>query len=240
MHHKKWFVAFVACALVLTLLAGCNQAQRPNDDNDIVPSPTRANDGNRDLPFGNDTGDNRNNLNNDRFGTRTNDGVGNNNNAGNNAGNNMGNNRMGNNNGLNGNNGVGNNNINGNNGIGNNVNNNNNDNMRLADDIADRVADMKQVNDATVLLNNRNAFVAVDMSGDKEGRLTNDLKDQITNKVRDTDANINNVYVSADADFFDRVGQYADDVRDGEPIQGLVDEITETIRRVFPTTNDSR
>lgn len=108
-------------------------------------------------------------------------------------------------------------------------------NMRLADDIANRLTNMREIDAATVMLSDNNAFVAVDMPGRQQGRVTNDLKNRISDEVRHLDRDIDNVYVSADPDFFNRMGGYARDIRNGEPIQGLADQVTETIRRVFPT-----
>ena len=109
--------------------------------------------------------------------------------------------------------------------------------MRLADDIAQRVANMQDVGNATVFVTGDNAYVAVDMPGNRQGHLTNDLKGRIAKTVRGMDNDIDDVYVSADPDFFNRMGKYAGDVRNGRPIQGMVNQITETIRRVFPTTD---
>lgn len=112
---------------------------------------------------------------------------------------------------------------------------NDRNNMRLADDIANRLTNMREVDAATVWLSGNNAYVAVDIEGDREGRVTNKLKDRIGDEVRHMDGNIDNVYVSADPDFFDRMGGYARDIRNGAPIEGMFDEVNETLRRVFPT-----
>ncbi|WP_054949382.1 YhcN/YlaJ family sporulation lipoprotein [Numidum massiliense] len=109
--------------------------------------------------------------------------------------------------------------------------------MRLADDVADKVADMREVKSATVMLMGNTAYVAVDMPAREQGRLTNRLKDRIGDVVRRADSRIDNVYVSADADFFQRMGGYARDIRGGKPIRGMVNEITETFRRTFPTAH---
>lgn len=111
----------------------------------------------------------------------------------------------------------------------------NRNNMRLADDIANRLTNMREIDEATVFLTGNTAYVAVDMPGRQEGQLTNNLKDRIADEVRHLDTRIDNVYVSADPDFFSRMGAYARDIRNGRPISGLANEITETLRRIFPT-----
>lgn len=110
-------------------------------------------------------------------------------------------------------------------------------NYRLADHIADKLANRRDINNATVMLTDNNAYVAVDMPGNREGDLTNDMKKSISRDVKKMDKSVNNVYVSADADFFTRMGDYARDIRNGHPIRGMADQVTETIRRVFPTAH---
>lgn len=121
----------------------------------------------------------------------------------------------------------------------NNVNNVNDDNrngnnMREADDIADKITDMKEVNNATVIVTDNNAYVAVVLTGNKQGDVTQSLKKKISDKVKATDKSINNVYVSANPDFVDRMQDYGRRIRKGEPIKGLLDEFGQMTRRVFP------
>lgn len=63
------------------------------------------------------------------------------------------------------------------------------------------------------------------------------LKQQIVDKVRSTSgANIQNVFVSANPDFVQRMNNYAQDVRQGRPLAGLVQEFNTLVQRIFPTT----
>ncbi|MGV2911482.1 YhcN/YlaJ family sporulation lipoprotein, partial [Bacillus safensis] len=77
-------------------------------------------------------------------------------------------------------------------------------------------------------------FVAVVLEGNKSGDVTDDLKKKISDKVKSTDQQIDNVYVSANPDFVDRMQGYGKRIKSGEPISGFFDEFTETVRRVFP------
>ena len=72
------------------------------------------------------------------------------------------------------------------------------------------------------------------MKGNPKGNLTNELKGKISKKVKETDNNINNVFVSANPDFVDRMRNYGDRIQNGEPIEGLFEEFGETINRIFP------
>ncbi|MGE6630778.1 YhcN/YlaJ family sporulation lipoprotein [Bacillus sp. NPDC077027] len=106
--------------------------------------------------------------------------------------------------------------------------------VRVADKAADKVANMSEVKTANVLVTGKNAFVAVVLEGNKSGDVTDDLKKKISDKVKSTDQNIDNVYVSANPDFVDRMKGYGKRIQSGEPISGFFDEFTETVRRVFP------
>ncbi|UOR13276.1 YhcN/YlaJ family sporulation lipoprotein [Halobacillus amylolyticus] len=156
---------------------------------------------------------------------------GNNNNA-NNQGNNDAN--------LNGNN-------QGNNNIGGNVNDQGNNNRgNGADqhnyDVAEQAAksiegNVKGVNEAYVLTTNDNAYVATvldNQNGEAKQEVSDELEQQITQIVKDTDQGINNVYISSNPDFVDLTNNYVSDVDNGEPVQGFFREFGQMVDRVFP------
>lgn len=64
--------------------------------------------------------------------------------------------------------------------------------------------------------------------------ITDDVKEKISDIVKDTDKNIDNVYVSTSPDFFELSNEFADDMDNGEPIEGFFDQIGNMIERVFP------
>lgn len=80
--------------------------------------------------------------------------------------------------------------------------------------------------------------------------ITTEIKDMIADVIKKSDTNIKNVYVSANPDFVDRVGNFVTDVSNGHPISGVVDEFQTLVNRIFPTpsgntnntntTNDQR
>lgn len=257
--NQPWLNLVVVSLLVLTLLTGCATTNRSNDN--VTPAPTRAPGAGPGINnnAGQNTWDGGYNAGSRAPGT----GPGVNGNAGPNTwdgGNNPGartpgtaspgaNNLGPNNNAGQNNTGIGRNQT-GTYGGWNNTGNNrtnmgtrgtagtrSNADLRLADHIADKLSDRRDISNATVMLTNNNAYVAVDMPGNREGELTNDLKKSISREVKKMDKSIDNVYVSADVDFMNRMGTYARDIRNGRPIRGMVEEVTETIRRVFPTAH---
>ncbi|MCY9516477.1 YhcN/YlaJ family sporulation lipoprotein [Paenibacillus apiarius] len=149
--------------------------------------------------------------------------------------------------------------------------------MEMSQKIANKVAAIKGVKSANVLLTNNNAYVAVQtddtagtrglsgMNGNRSnarsfgtttkrtnmGTYSNrtntynngigandvdrDLKNKIANTVKKEAPNCNNVYVSANPDFVDRMNRYMNQAGNGQPLTGLANEIQEMIYRVFPT-----
>jgi spore cortex protein len=84
-----------------------------------------------------------------------------------------------------------------------------------------------------VLVTGKHAYVAV-VVNTPEGPLSRELEEQIAQQVRATDQNIQNVYVSTNPEFVDRINRYVTDVRQGHPVTGFFQEFTEIVKRIFP------
>lgn len=67
--------------------------------------------------------------------------------------------------------------------------------------------------------------------------VSSQLKDQITDEVQRLKPNVRNVYISANPDFTDRVSGYMDEIDQGRPVRGLIDEFNTMVRRMFPDNN---
>ena len=127
-------------------------------------------------------------------------------------------------------------------GLDNGVDHNGESRLDLAEDAADKVAELDEVDNATVIITDNNAYVAVVMhdgaedtnNPDGEDALSKDLEDKIAEKVREVKSDVNNVYVSLNPDFVDRMRDYGTRISEGEPIEGFFDEFGEAIRNVFP------
>ncbi|WP_425490374.1 YhcN/YlaJ family sporulation lipoprotein [Heyndrickxia vini] len=118
----------------------------------------------------------------------------------------------------------------------NNINNNGNVNnkMRVADKAADKVAKLKEVDRANVIVTDNNAYVAVMLTDRSRNELSKTVENKIAKEVRKADNDIDNVYVSVNPDFFDRMTDYGNDIRNGHPISGLFDQFNQTVQRIFP------
>lgn len=119
-----------------------------------------------------------------------------------------------------------------------NGNDNNNDNnqtrLEVADKAADRIAKLDEVETANVIVANRNAYVAVVLQNGANGEVTDRLEKKIADQVRATDRDIRDVFVSSNPDFVNRMEDYGSRINKGDPVTGLFEEFTETVRRVFP------
>ncbi|MEH7115269.1 YhcN/YlaJ family sporulation lipoprotein [Neobacillus niacini] len=115
-----------------------------------------------------------------------------------------------------------------------NVNNNNNQ-IAVADEAADKIVSMGEVEHANVLVTDHNAYVAVRLANETGNQLERDVERKIADVVKSTDRSINNVYVSVNPDFYTRTTSYANDIRNGHPVAGFFDEFNTLVRRVFPT-----
>lgn len=76
-----------------------------------------------------------------------------------------------------------------------NVRNDNRSKMRVADEVADKVSDMPEVDTANVIVTENNAYVAAKLNG-SANKLTSAVEDKIARKVKSVDPDIDNVYVS--------------------------------------------
>jgi len=116
--------------------------------------------------------------------------------------------------------------------------NNRNDNqnrMAVADKAAEKIVSMREVDQANVIVTDNNAYVAAKLANHNGNRLEKDIENKISDVVKSTDQNIDNVYVSVNPDFYERTTSYANDIRNGRPIAGFFDEFNTLVRRVFPT-----
>ncbi|MBH0228649.1 YhcN/YlaJ family sporulation lipoprotein [Halobacillus yeomjeoni] len=91
------------------------------------------------------------------------------------------------------------------------------------------------VDKAYVLKTRDNAYVAAVLDRNRGAAdLTDKIEKDITKAVKDTDQDINNVYVSSNPDFIDLTNTYINDERSGEPMQGFFQDFGQMVDRMFP------
>lgn len=102
----------------------------------------------------------------------------------------------------------------------------------IAEEAAEKVTELDFVSSAYVLKTSKNAFVAAVLKDGKD--LSKQMEDQIAQKVRSVDRSVDQVYVSTNPNFIDRVDAYIDDIRAGRPVEGFFEEFSEMVDRMFP------
>lgn len=102
--------------------------------------------------------------------------------------------------------------------------------MVVSDQAEYAITAITEVDEANVIVTDNNAFVAVKLNKATDNRLSSKLENIIFREVKSVDQNIDNVYISANPDFFNRMNGYSSDLQNGRKTNGFSD----LIRRVFP------
>lgn len=113
-----------------------------------------------------------------------------------------------------------------------------NSHLEMDQKIADRLAARSDIHAAYVVRSDRNAYVAVQTEGAGDDKLTDQLKGEIADVVKAQSPATDHVYVSSNPEWGDRMRGYAEQVRQGHPIQGLLTEFNAVVNRIFPTAED--
>lgn len=106
--------------------------------------------------------------------------------------------------------------------------------IEIAEDAANKILEIGGVKSATVIVTDNNAYAAVNLGDDTAEDNSGEIEEKVSEKVKEADSNIENVYVSTDPDFTNRMRDYADKVDAGEPVEGFFEEFTEAMRDMFP------
>jgi len=122
--------------------------------------------------------------------------------------------------------------------------------LELSQFVAEKIASMPEINTAYVMLTDNNAYVAVTesaksarqaaRSGNVNDDLAVELKEKVADRVRSLVPGVKNVFVSANPDFYGRMREIADEVGQGRPIQGFLEEFNTMVARIFPTPDNTR
>lgn len=105
-----------------------------------------------------------------------------------------------------------------------------------AEKIADAVVkNIAQVKDARTVISERMAYVSVEIDKTADTAESATLKDEISKVVKKTDTEIETVYVMEDADTFTRMKEIGEDIGNGKPVSGFIEELENMFVRVTPT-----
>lgn len=105
-----------------------------------------------------------------------------------------------------------------------------NDNNNDSNDVPDANKNNRDMNNDN---DNRN-FNRTDDGMGESGQLTDDIKKQISEVVRDQNDTIKDVYVTTNPEFSNLTRDYMDEVEAGNPLGGFFDQFGSMIERLFP------
>lgn len=113
--------------------------------------------------------------------------------------------------------------------------------LERADEAESSVLELEEVESATVVLTENNAYVAVEIAEgttmEEDSEEFEQINSEIGDKVRETNADIENVYVSLNPDFVKQMNDYGDQIDAGEPVEGFFEEFNEAVQRMFPNAS---
>lgn len=102
------------------------------------------------------------------------------------------------------------------------------------ENIAERAAELKEIESATCVITGNTALVGVQFNDQYKGGVTDRIKEKVERVCKDEDPEIDRVIVTADPDVFARIEDILRDIGEGRPVSGFAEEIEELINRIQP------
>lgn len=106
---------------------------------------------------------------------------------------------------------------------------------RIAEQLSKEATKVKGVKSATVVYTNKTAVVGLDLEANIEAGRTEDIKQEVSNRLKKANNNVETVSVSTDADTVTRIKKIARGVADGRPVSEFAKELSEITRRISPS-----
>jgi len=106
-----------------------------------------------------------------------------------------------------------------------------------ADNIVQAVQKIPGIKTVSAVTNGDTAYIGVNLDTNSGIDNTSEIqliKQQIADTARSVDSDIETVYVSADADFMEKITKISNDIRNGRPIESFKDELDNIVKRVTP------
>jgi spore cortex protein len=100
--------------------------------------------------------------------------------------------------------------------------------------LEEEVETMEEIDHAIVVIQNRDAYVALELAEENETQLNDELKNKVVGAIRVTDPEINNIYISNQTDFNTRMHSLTRDIERGLPAKEIGESFEQSIRKVFP------
>lgn len=99
--------------------------------------------------------------------------------------------------------------------------------------LANLAASVPNVNDATAVALGRFAIVGIDVDKDLDRSKVGTIKYTVAESLKKDPYGANAIVV-ADPDFSARINDIRDDIKNGKPVQGILNELSEIVGRIIP------
>jgi YhcN/YlaJ family sporulation lipoprotein len=100
--------------------------------------------------------------------------------------------------------------------------------------LEEEVETIAEIQHATVVKQNRDAYIALELTEEDASQLNEELKNKVVGTIRVTDPEINNIYISNETDFNTRMQSLTRDIERGLPAKEIGESFEQSIRKVFP------
>jgi len=105
--------------------------------------------------------------------------------------------------------------------------------QQIAEHLVHLASEVPGVNDATAVVLGNMAVVGIDVKKDLERSDVDTIKYSVAESLKD-DPNGANAIVVADADTMERLREINQDIQNGSPIRGIMNELSDIVGRVMP------
>lgn len=105
--------------------------------------------------------------------------------------------------------------------------------QEVAERLANLASSLPEVNRATCVVFGNTAIVGVDVGGELDSSHVGTIKYSVAEALRQDPYGVHAI-VTADMDLYDRIQQLSDQVRRGDPVSGLANELADIVGRIMP------
>lgn len=109
-----------------------------------------------------------------------------------------------------------------------------------ANTIAQKIAALPEVSNASVVLSNNTAIVGCNLRGTTQGTMTTALRQKIDKIVKDNAPNVTRVSVTSDPNLFTRIQNMSNGMRNGTMLNTFERDVEDLWNRITPNRNINR
>lgn len=105
-----------------------------------------------------------------------------------------------------------------------------------ASKIAKNITDLNEVNKANVLITENEAVVGVNLRGNTQGTMTNDLRQKIEKIVKKENKSIDKISITTDPNLVTRINTMTTNIGNGNVVDNFAEEVKDLIRKITPNS----